>query len=334
MRTTGTWRSRVALLVPLLLAATACSSDDRKVAPVVLSSPSLVPVALPAADTDYPTAPRDTSCDPRESLTPLASLPKPGNMPPGSTMERIQREGRLRVGVDQNTMFFASIDRRTGKNVGFDIDMAEAVGLALFGEPGHVDYQVITQAQRIPVLQSGEVDLVVDTMTITCDRKTQVSFSGNYYDDGQRILVPRDSTARSIGDLAGQRVCTARVTTSIVTLRESNVLPYAVDNWTDCLVALQRGEVDAISTTGALLAGLQAQDADTTIVGPRFTDEPHGMAVRLGDAEFVRFLNRLLADMIEDGRWRTLYDKWLSTALADPTDPGAAPKPPETRYRD
>ncbi|MEU8132277.1 glutamate ABC transporter substrate-binding protein [Streptodolium elevatio] len=320
------------MLVPLVVAVAACSPGDRRVAPVVLSSPSLVPAAWPATDADYPAASGAAACDPRESLTPLSTLPKPGNMPPGSTMERIRRDQRLRVGVDQNTMFFASIDRLSKENVGFDIDMAEAVGLAIFGEPGHVDYQVITQAQRIPMLQQGKVDLVVDTMTITCDRKTQVSFSGNYYDDGQRILVPRDSPAQNIAGLAGQRVCTARVTTSIVTLRNSGVLPYAVDNWTDCLVALQRGEVDAISTTGALLAGLKAQDVDTEIRGPRFTDEPHGMAVPLGQDDFVRFLNRLLADMIEDGRWQAMYDRWLAVPLADPANPD--PEPPVTRYRD
>jgi polar amino acid transport system substrate-binding protein len=236
-------------------------------------------------------------------------------------MEAIVRSGRLRVGVDQNTLFFAALQKQRSPEggpsriVGFDIDMAEAVGEALFGERGHVDYVVITQAQRIPVLQRGDVDLVVDTMTITCDRKKQVAFSGNYYDDGQQILVPYDSAAHRIDDLAGQRVCTARGTTSIATLRDHGVQPYAVDNWTDCLVALQRNEVDAVSTTGALLGGLQAQDADTEVRGPRFTDEPHGMAVRLDRPDFVRFLNALLRDMLADGRWMALYNTWLRTPL-------------------
>ncbi|WP_436774740.1 glutamate ABC transporter substrate-binding protein [Yinghuangia sp. YIM S09857] len=320
------------MLVPLAVLVAACAPGDREVAPVVLSSPSLVPVAWPATSADYPAASEDKSCDPRESLAPLARLPEPGKAPPGSTVAAIHAKGKLRVGVDQNTMFFASLDRVSKQNVGFDIDMAEAIGLAIFGKPGHVEYLVITQAQRIPVLRDGLVDLVVDTMTITCDRKKQVSFSGNYYDDGQRIMVPRDSSAHEITHLAGKRVCTARMTTSIVTLRDKGAQPYAVDNWTDCLVALQRGEVDAISTTGALLAGLKAQDVDTEVRGPRFTDEPHGMAVPLGQEDFVRFLNRVLADMIEDGRWQALYDRWLATALFDSANP--EPGPPETRYRD
>ncbi|HSA52495.1 MAG TPA: glutamate ABC transporter substrate-binding protein, partial [Yinghuangia sp.] len=260
-------------------------------------------------------------------LTPLAELPPPGEMPAGSTMERILRNGRLRVGVDQNTMFFASLLRhsRSDELQGFDIEMAKAVGRAIFGADGHVDYVVITQAQRIPALRSGQVDLVVDTMTITCARKKQVAFSGNYYDDGQKVLVPFDSEVKEIEDLVGRRVCTARATTSIVALRDAGVLPYAVDNWTDCLVALQRGEVDAVSTTGALLGGLRAQDADTRITGRAFTDEPHGMAVPLGQDDFVRFLNALLRDMIADGDWRKLYDAWLLAPLGDQP-------PPVSRY--
>lgn len=284
--------------------------------PQVPATPVSIAVAHPAAASDYPAAAGDSSCPVRESLTPLDPLPAAGRMPAGSTMAEIVGRGRLVVGVDQNTMFFAAREHHAQDRIsGFDIDMAEAVGRALFGEPGHVAYQVITQAQRIPMLQSGAVDLVVDTMTITCDRKRQVAFSGNYYDDGQRVLVPWDSPVQGIDDLRGKRVCTVRGTTSIVTLRDRGTQPYAVDNWTDCLVALQRDEVDAISTTGALLAGLRAQDGDTKIVGAPFTDEPHGMAVRLDRGDFVRFLNGVLTRMLADGTWQGLYDHWLREAF-------------------
>lgn len=322
-------QSRVALAVaPLLVAVLGCGGGGDPAVPVVAVSPSVVPAAVPAVAADYPGAPGDTGCDPRQSLTPPATLPRPNQLPPGSTMEAIRTKGRLKVGVDQNTIFFASLKRHSQQPntlVGFDIEMALEVGRAIFGEDGRVDFVVITQAQRIPALQNGTVDLVVNTMTITCDRKKQVAFSGNYYDDGQRVLVPYDSRVTEIEHLAGQRVCTARVTTSIVTLRDSGVRPYAVDNWTDCLVALQRGEVEAVSTTGALLAGLAEQDRDTKVVGRRFTDEPHGMAVRLDRPDFVRFLNALLRDMIADGRWQAHYNKWLLGALG-------AQSPPITRY--
>lgn len=317
---------RISLLLPMLALAAACSS----VQPTPVSgsaAPSKIPVARPAVDADYPASPDDSSCQARESLQPLDPLPAPGRMPAKSSMAEIVARGRIVVGVDQNTQYFAARNHHEKDRIeGFDIDMAEAVGLALFGEPGHVAYRVVTQAQRIPLLQNGEVDLVVDTMTITCDRKRQVSFSGDYYDDGQRVLVPWDSPVAGIDDLRGKRVCTVRGTTSIATLRDRGTLPYAVDNWTDCLVALQRAEVDAISTTGALLAGLRAQDGDTKIVGPRFTDEPHGMAVRLDRADFVRFLNGVLIRMLADGTWERAARTWLTPAF------DGEPQKPRTTY--
>ncbi|MFE2867326.1 glutamate ABC transporter substrate-binding protein [Embleya sp. NPDC059259] len=314
------------------LAATlaACTGGSTR-PPAAAATPVAGPVisgAHPATPEDYPKPSGAPPCDPRESLTPPATLPAPGKPPAGSTMDTIHRRGYLMVGVDQNTRFFGELDRRSGQIKGFDIEMAKALARAVFGgdDPGHIRYKVITQAQRPEVLRAGEVDVVIDTMTITCDRKLQVAFSGDYYTDGQRVLVRTDSGVRDLADLRGKRVCTVRGTTSIVFLRDdpAGVLPYAVENWTDCLVALQQGEVDAVSTTSALLRGLQAQDSDTDVVGPAFSDEPHGMAFPLAHQDFVRFANGVLEQMKRDGSWQRLYDTWLAGPLGPQSPPRAS----------
>ncbi|MET7302255.1 transporter substrate-binding domain-containing protein [Embleya sp. NPDC005575] len=317
----------------VVLAATlvACSAGSTR-RPGAAATPVVDPVisgARPATPEDYPKPSVAPPCDPRESLTPPATLPDPGRMPAGSTMDTVHRRGYLIVGVDQNTRFFGELDRRSGLIKGFDIEMAKALARAIFGgadDPAHIRYKVITQAQRPDVLRAGEVDVVVDTMTITCDRKLQVAFSSDYYTDGQRVLVRTDSGVRSLADLRGKRVCTVRATTSIVFLRDhpAGVLPYAVENWTDCLVALQQGEVDAVSTTSALLRGLQAQDSDTDVVGPALSDEPHGMAFPLAHQDFVRFANGLLERMKRDGSWQRLYDAWLAGPLGPQSPPRAS----------
>jgi polar amino acid transport system substrate-binding protein len=76
-----------------------------------------------------------------------------------------------------------------------------------------------------------------------------------------------------------------------------------------------------------VLAGLAAQDPTTKIVGPRFTDEPHGLAFARGATDFVRFVNGILDRMRADGTWTALYNRWLAATL------GPAPPPPESRYR-
>jgi len=287
--------------------------------PVGVQDPAVVPGASAAAP---------ASCDPRASLRPSGALPPPGQMPAGSSMARIVQRGRLIVGVDQNTYLFGYRDPATGELSGFDIDIAHQIARALFGDPDRIQFRTISSADRIPVVRSGEVDLVVRTMTMTCERAEQVAFSTEYFTAGQRVLVSRDSTARGLSDLGGKKVCAAAGSTSIRTIATaaSKPVPVSVVDWTDCLVLLQQGEVAAISTDDAILAGLAAQDPNTRVVGPRITEEPYGVAISRDAPDLVQFVNGVLQTLREDGTWSQLYGKWLQEL-------GAAPAPPTARYR-
>ena len=97
-------------------------------------------------------------------------------------------------------------------------------------------------------------------------------------------------------------------------------MPY----WTDCLVLLQQGQVAAISTDDSILAGLAAQDPWTRIVGPRFTDEPYGLAISKQHPDFVRFVNAVMARLRSNGQWAASYARWVGTPV---------PTPPPARYR-
>jgi polar amino acid transport system substrate-binding protein len=97
-------------------------------------------------------------------------------MPPGSTMAAIAERGRLIVGVDQNTNPFGYRDPASGQLEGFDIDVAREIARAIFGDPDRIDLRVYEADQRVPVLQSGQVDLVVRTFSITCgQRRSSIS---------------------------------------------------------------------------------------------------------------------------------------------------------------
>jgi polar amino acid transport system substrate-binding protein len=286
--------------------------------PVGVQDPATIP---PASGGTGPT------CDATASLRPPASMPTPGAMPAGSTMAAIAGRGKLRVGVDQNTYKFGYLDPSTGTIVGFDIDMARAVAKAIFGDPNKVQLIAITAAQRIPYIQQNKVDIVVDTMTINCARRQMVDFSSVYFDAGQAVLVPVTSTARSIADLGGKKVCAAAGSTSIANIAaaRSKPIPVAVNDWTDCLVMLQQGQVDAISTDNTILYGLADQDTNTKVLPGTFTDEPYGIAISKSTPDLTRFVNGVLAQMRSSGEWTREYQKWLGVA-------GQAP--PAATYRD
>lgn len=297
------------------------------------TAPASARPALPAGVQDpapVPTTPAATpGCDPADpetSLRPTGPLPAPGRMPAGSAMDRIVRRGVLVAGVDQNLRLFGSIV--DGELVGYDIDYVRAIARALFGDPGRVRFRAVTSANRIELLTSGEIDLIADSMSITCERLAQVDFSTNYFTSGQRVMVRADSRWTGIDDLGGRKVCAPAGTTSLryIAERRPAPVPVSVVDWTDCLVLLQQGYVEAISTTDTILLGLRQQDPTTRIVGDRFTTEPHGIAVRKTDPDLLRFVNALLERMRADGSWERIYRTWLREL--DRT----VPAPPPARY--
>jgi polar amino acid transport system substrate-binding protein len=318
----------VAVLGVLLFLVTACGTDE-----AVVPERAKADVPRPAGATeltDPPESSVDTSCgDPTASLRPGA-LPAPNALPAGSTMAEIRAKGKLVVGVDQNTFRFGFRDPFTGNVEGFDIDMAKEITKAIFGTDSALQLRILTSAQRIPALKEGQVDIVIRTMTINCERLKDVDFSSVYYLSGQKVLVKKTSEITGIDTLGGKKVCATEGSTSLarIAAAASKPVPVQVPNWTDCLVMLQQNQVDAISTDDTILGGLSAQDPFTKVVGAPIGAEPYGMAMPKGNEDFVRFVNAVIQRMRTDGTWRATYDRWLADLL------GRAPTPPAATYRD
>lgn len=287
------------------------------------------PAASAAPTAPAPAGPVDASCEPRRSLRPSGTLPLPGAMPAGSRMAAILKRGRLLVGTSQDTLLFSSRNPFTGRIEGFDVDMARAVAKAIFGDPEKIQVVVTPNSKRIPYLLDGTVDIVAKTMTMTCARWQEIDFSTVYYDAGQKVLVARHSTATGIADLGGQRVCAAAGSTSLEKLGSltPRVVPVDMPVHSDCLVAFQRNQVDAISTDDTILAGLAAQDPYTKVVGARFTEEPYGIAVSKKHPDLTRFVNAVLERHRADGSWQQTYGTWLGRF-------GPTPTPPAAQYKD
>ncbi|MGH4013703.1 MAG: glutamate ABC transporter substrate-binding protein [Pseudonocardiaceae bacterium] len=290
-------------------------------APRTTASPSVVSSAG-----SQPTAPR---CDLLASLRPLDPLPEPGRMPAGSTMARIVERGRLIVAVGADTYLLSFRNAETGQLEGFDIDLAADLAEAIFGDRQRVEYRQLDLHGRLEAAASGDVDVVISNATITCWRRAKVEFSTVYYLAGQRVLVNRGSGVTGLNDLTGKRVCAPRGSTSLQELvAASGPVPVGgVPGVTDCLVMLQLGEVDAVSSDDVLLASLAAQDPRTEIVGPRFRADPFGIVINSAAPDLVRFVNAVLERRVADGRWRASYQRWLTTL-------GPPPAPPQPQYRD
>ncbi|WNG93327.1 glutamate ABC transporter substrate-binding protein [Mycobacterium sp. ITM-2016-00318] len=295
----------------------------------VTPTPSLtLPPPTPAGMEELPPelvpVPEDTDdeCDLTASLRPFGN-----SADAAEAVENIKARGRLIVGLDIGSNLFSFRDPVTGEITGFDVDVAGEVARDIFGTPSQVEYRILSSADRVTALQNNQVDIVVKTMSITCERKKLVNFSTVYLVANQRILAPRDSTISQASDLSGKRVCAVKGTTSLQRIQEINPSPIVIQvvTWADCLVALQQRQVDAVSTDDSILAGLVAQDPYLHIIGPSMNEEPYGIGINLENTGLVRFVNGTLDRVRRDGTWNTLYRKWLTVL-------GAPPAPPVPRY--
>jgi polar amino acid transport system substrate-binding protein len=242
----------------------------------------------------------------------------------------IRQRNKLVVGVAADEYLTGYLDAN-GAETGFDVEIAKQVEQAIFGtqDAQHIQFRAVTNAQRITALQTTDptkvVDMVVDTFTITCERARQVLFSSVYYNAYQRLLVLKNSGYKSLNDLGGKKVCAQNGSTSLQKLAayKSHPVPYGVTNLTDCLVALQQGQVDAISTDDTILAGLAAQDPNTTLTGDAVEPEPYGIAVASTNTDLIRFINGVLEKIRGNGTWQHIYSTTLQPALG-PQQPPAA----------
>jgi polar amino acid transport system substrate-binding protein len=317
-------RVPLALVIALLAtasAASACASVD-------------VPESLPGTSSSTtiavePPDPEPDCGDRTASLRPTG--PATTDVAANSTMATIRERGRLRVGVDVGTLRLSSVDPLTGDFVGFDVDIAREVASALFGDPDRVQFVGIPSSERVPVLQEGDVDLVASSFTVTCTRRQDISFSTEYFRAGQRVLVRLDDPAESIADLADRPVCVSEGSTAIANIQalpEPHPTIEPAPQRADCLVRLQQGRTDGIVTDDAILAGMAAQDPGLHIIGDPISAEPYALGLPPDRPDWVRYVNAVLEDVRDSGRWDQLYRQHLADVL------GASPGPPAPVYED
>jgi polar amino acid transport system substrate-binding protein len=207
---------------------------------------------------------------------------------------------------------------------------------AIFGDPNKVQFVVYDVADRVKAVQSKEVDIVVNTLSITCARQQQIAFSSPYLTAQQRIMVPIGSGIREVEDLAGQRICTSAGSTTERVLKELPVAQQAADpmevvtesNIADCVIRLQQGQVSAVSTDDIILAGLSAQDPQTEVVGRVLDTTDLGIGINNEYPDLVQFVNAVLEQGRQDGSLEASYAEWLGRRLNPP------PLAPAARYRD
>jgi putative glutamine transport system substrate-binding protein len=235
----------------------------------------------------------------------------------GNTLDAIKARGVLKIGVKYDSPPFGSLDPKTNQVEGFDIDIGRALAKAILGDASKVQWVQVTSANRIPLVQNGDIDMFIATATITPARLQQIDFSNVYYVAGESLLVKKSSSIKTYKDLGGKAVCTTSGSTEDTEIRSlaptANVQTF--DSYADCFTALKNGRIDAMTTDNTILVGYMSQDpADLTMVGGLLSFEPYGIGIAKGNVTLVKAVNAGLAGLFKSG-----YDKinqtWIGTPL-------------------
>jgi len=228
-------------------------------------------------------------------------------------VDRIKARGVLEVGckVDVPSFGYKNID--TGEMEGFEIDLAKKISEKIIGKES-VNFTGVTAKTRGPLLDTGEIDIVAATFTVTDERRKSWDFSEIYYTDAVAVMVKKALGAASFKDLDGKTIGVAQSATSRKSLEAGateagitlNFLEFAT--YPELKAALDSGRIDAFSVDFAILNGYLEDSC--MILPERFSPQDYAIAVKKGNTALLNEVNAVIAELRSSGEMDTMLTAW------------------------
>lgn len=225
----------------------------------------------------------------------------------GEIRQRVLDRGRLVCGGRTDLLGFGYLDAN-GRNIGFDIDLCRAVAAAVLGDAEAMEVVPLTAAERGPVLQTGEVDVLSRNVTWTSSRDSQWgNFTVVMFYDGQGYMVRADSGIQTQADMDGASVCVTSGTTTEKNLADDfrqRGLEYEAVIFEDTASvygAYEEGRCDVTTSDKSQLAAIRAGFADPaahSILPMTISKEPLTPAVPHGDDQWFDIIKMVMYGLI------------------------------------
>lgn len=215
----------------------------------------------------------------------------------GETLAAVQARGTLICGVNGQLPGFSFLDP-SGAYAGFDVDFCRALAAAIFGDDTKVEYRNLTTQERLPALQTGEIDVLIrnTTWTLTRDTDNGLNFTGATFYDGQGIMVPADSGITTLNDLEGGTICVQKGTTTELNLADAMALnnvtytPAVYEDVNQTYGAYAEGRCDAVTSDKSQLSSaakaVLPDPENHVILDVTLSKEPLSPVVRHGDDQW------------------------------------------------
>ncbi len=248
----------------------------------------------------------------------------------GARFQIILDRGKIICGCNAELPGFGYLNP-AGEFEGFDVDFCRAIAAAVFGDANAVEYRPVTAAERLPALQTGEIDVLIrnTTWTLTRDAVNEVDWAAVTFYDGQGMMVPVATGWTSLDDMAGATVCSTTGTTTEMNLADAfrsrglDYTPLLFEKTQDTATAYEEGRCDGQTSDKSQLAALRSAMENPEghiILDVTMSKEPLGPLTAHGDNKWndvVRWVVWGMMQAEESGVSSANVDQMLNSD--DPT---------------
>lgn len=244
----------------------------------------------------------------------------------GTRMAELQEQGTVKIGVKFDQPGIGLKGATQDVPTGFDPEMGKIIAAELGIPVDKIEWVETISQNREQFLTNNTVDFVIASYSITDERRQQVGQAGPYYVTGQSLLVAEDDDSiNGPDDLEGKKVCSVTGSTPIKLIEEEyGATPAGFDTYSECVDQLLNGSVDAVTTDASILLGYAAEnEGKLKVVGEPFSEERYGIGYSKDRPELCEFINDVLEDAFEDGKWKAAFDATLGKGGGEAGDPPA-----------
>ena len=239
------------------------------------------------------------------------------------TLKKIKDSGTITIGHRDASIPFSYYDDKQ-QPVGYAVELCmkivDAVKTELKLPKLEVKYQLVTSANRIPLMGNGTIDLECGSTTNNIERQKQVWFTMTHFITANRWVSKKASGIKSLADLKGKTIVSTSGTTNIKQITEINAAQnlgmniIAANGHPEAFQMVETGRAVAFVMDDILLFSLVSQartPGDYAISSEALSVEPYGIMVRKDDAAFKKVADAAMSNVFKSGQINAIYEKWF-----------------------
>ncbi|HTM59443.1 MAG TPA: amino acid ABC transporter substrate-binding protein [Burkholderiales bacterium] len=243
------------------------------------------------------------------------------------TLQKIKSSGSITIGHRDASIPFSYYDDKQ-QVVGYAVDLClkivDAVKADLKMPKIETKYQLVTSANRIPLMANGTIDLECGSTTNNLERQKQVWFTITHFVTANRWVSKKSAKLHKLDDLKGKTIVSTAGTTNIKQITEINAEKnlgmniISANGHPEAFQMVETGRAVAFVMDDILLYSLAAQSRspkDYEISPDALSVEPYGIMLRKDDTEFKKVVDAAMTKIYKSGQINGIYAKWFQKPI-------------------